>query len=508
MELHVTMSHPTRRGFLKSTSAAIAAGALPGCVSQAERSAGKPASVSRRSIPPHLPISPEGVHAYTDRPSVAAGDTIRFHVSSTLPHEFQICRLGPDVETPGQDEVLQSWRVDHPAMQPIHPGSYIHVEQGLRADREIRAITLECWVRMWNGSGWQGVITQFDEGQPDGFGLFVNEDFAVAFCAGGEPSIQEAAHRSAPGLLTRPGEKDTIFTMPPARWHHVAATVDGTRARIFVDGRGVGEWTLRGPLRAGTAPLRIGAFGRQGQADGFLDADISMPAIHSRALTPGEVRERFHGKAQESPARDDLFACWPLTEEKGDRVADVSSHQRHGRIINHATWMIGGPGFNADVPRFGNYEPTEDPTRGHGLRLASDDLYDCRWKPTFEYRVSEDARSGAYVGRIRMQVDGEERISHTLFIVKKAAAAAKAPIAFVFSTNSWRAYSATPFCPAWPGIKMSIPTSGYAADPDDRKAPYCFYRLHRGGQPAYQVGMNMPWPTVGPYTLEEATAAD
>ena len=49
--------------------------------------------------------------------------------------------------------------------------------------------------------------------------------------------------------------------------------------------------------------------------------------------------------------------------------------------------MIGGPGFDADVPRFGTYDPAKDPRRGHGLRLASDDLFDCRWKASHEYRL-------------------------------------------------------------------------------------------------------------------------
>jgi predicted ATPase len=39
--------------------------------------------------------------------------------------------------------------------------------------------------------------------------------------------------------------------------------------------------------------------------------------------------------------------------------------------------MIGGPSFNAAVSQFGTYDPA---TRGHGLRFASDDLFDCRWR--------------------------------------------------------------------------------------------------------------------------------
>ena len=53
-----------------------------------------------------------------------------------------------------------------------------------------------------------------------------------------------------------------------------------------------------------------------------------------------------------------VLASWPCGEERGDHVADVSTVQRAGRIINHASWQIGGPSFDAsNVPRFGEYDP-------------------------------------------------------------------------------------------------------------------------------------------------------
>ena len=483
------MSQETRRDFLKKSGAALAAGALlpAGCVTTPRR------QTFQAEIPLHRSIEIEGVHVYADELSVAAGETIRFYLSGTLPYEFQVCRLGQDVDSPLQDEVLQSWRVEDPVMQPIHPGSYVAVEKPL-ADRELPALTLECWIRLWKGVGRQGVITQLDGSWPGGYGLFVEEDGAVSFSAGGGVRSTEA------GLLSRPAEDEEYFTNPPAKWHHVVATTDGTRQEIFVDGRRVGRWNAPGAVKPGTAPLRIGAFGHGGRADGFLDADLAMPAIYARALSEDEIKERFSAKALQPPVSDGLLACWPLDEELGDRIADVSGHQRYGRIVNHGTWMIGGPTFDPKVGQFADYDPAEDATRGHGLGLASDDLYDCRWTPTFEYRIPEDAKSGVYVGRIRFGRDGEERLSHAAFIVKKAAAAAKAPIAFLFSTNTWKAYSATPFCPTWPGIKKTVDNWGHEVDPNDPKAAYCFYRHHRGGQPAFQMGMRMPWSVAGPYT--------
>ena len=143
--------------------------------------------------------------------------------------------------------------------------------------------------------------------------------------------------------------------------------------------------------------------------------------------------------------------------------------------------------------------PRRTPARGHGLRLASDDLFDCRWKVSHEYRLSDDARSGIYAGRIRFHQDGDDRLYHVVFIVKKAASRKRAPIALICSTNTWKAYAATPFSPTWKGIKKSIGNNGFANSAGDPPA-FCFYRPHKGGQGTYQIGFRMPWPIVGPYT--------
>ena len=91
-----------------------------------------------------------------------------------------------------------------------------------------------------------------------------------------------------------------------------------------------------------------------------------------------EVQARFADRGLHTPRGRAVLACWPLREERGDVVADASGHQRTGRIVNHGTWMIVGPAFEPNrVNEFSDdgYDPLTDPTRGHGLRLASDDLY-------------------------------------------------------------------------------------------------------------------------------------
>ena len=59
-------------------------------------------SADPAAIPPHRPLTDEGIHAYANRVSVAAGDVINFYVSSSYPYELQVCRLGTDVDSPAR----------------------------------------------------------------------------------------------------------------------------------------------------------------------------------------------------------------------------------------------------------------------------------------------------------------------------------------------------------------------------------------------------------------------
>jgi hypothetical protein len=504
------MTDPNRREFLASAGAALAASPFlvadqgPGEHGPTSESATLPAP-----FPPHRPMAVEGVHAYTDRVSVAAGEVVRLHVSSSHPYELEICRLGTDVDGPARDQVLHSFGPSPAAVQPIHPGSYLIVDRPLDPEMTLSALTLEVWIRRWRTVGRQAIIGQFDLPAQCGYGLFVYEDGSIGFYLGdGRAFVASNLKRTEPGQLRMEVNPQGLKTFPdntPSsvlsnQWHHVVVRFDGTTGQVWVDGRPGDEWVITGPVQPGEAALRIGAAAHEGASAEFLDADIAMPAIYARALTPAEIAARFADRGLTHPNGPHLLACWPLDEERGERAADASSHGRHARIINQATWMIGGPAFHADVPRFGTYDPSKDPRRGHGLRLASDDLFDCRWKASHEYRLPDDASSGIYAGRIRFRLDGDERLYHTVFIVKKSAVRPKAPIAFLCSTNTWRAYGATPFSPTWKGLKKSIGNNGFANSPGDPPA-FCFYRPHHAGQGTYQVGFKMPWPIVGPYTL-------
>jgi len=429
----------------------------------------------------------QGLHAYAEK-IMAAGETVRFRVSSTVPYGLSVCRLGWGVDDPAGDRVLATLPKAPPVGQPIHPGSFVYVEKALPADEALEALSLECWVRPWRVKGWQTLVSQYDYPTACGLGLFLGAEGHVQFYLGDGGAYREDLVHTGPQLVER-------------RWHHVACTWDGKTKSLFVDGKPAGAWPFAGPVKPGPAPLRLAGCGYDGPTVNLLDGDLAGPVIYGRALSAEEVAERFERKGLEPAAGEGVLAFWPLNEERGERIADASGNARHGRIVNCGTWMIGGPSFDGSkVPRYGEYDPAEDPRRGHGLRFASDDLYDCRWQVTHEVRIPKTARPGLYVGRFEFEIDGVPRLYHVTFVVKKAPDARKAPILVIASTNSWLAYSATAFAVTPPGTHYHWGTEGITNGPGNPPA-YCMYRNHRAGQPAYKVGVNRPWPNAGPYVL-------
>jgi N,N-dimethylformamidase len=413
-------------------------------------------------------FDPPGVYAYAAN-SIAAGETVHFHVSSDRDYQLSIYRLGADPDSSASDVELQRFPPSPARIQSIHPGSYVHVAKALPASQALGAFSAECWVRPWRTDRWQGLVTQHRFPDACGFGLFLANGVVHAYLGDGGP-FQEAALHAGPPI-------------PARRWSHVVVTWDGREASLHVNGECSRRWAFTGPLVPGPSPLRLGAYGFV-DVDGrpktaqFLDGDLAMPVLYDRALDAAEIHRRFSALPPTVPVTPGVLACWPLAEERGSTVGDVSRHARSGDIVNHASWMIGGPGYNAaGVPRYGSYDPRQDSTRGHGLRFASDDLYDCAWSVTQSFTLPADTTPGLHVGRIR--VNGSV-VYEVPFVVRRSADRPRAQILVLCATSTWLAYSAA-FAGTGPAFSC--------------------YTTHEAGQPTFQLGLHMPMEAAGVYAL-------
>ena len=443
-------------------------------------------STTSSGIPQHHAITLPGLHAYAQK-SIAAGEEIEFRVSSSVPYDLSVVQLGADPENREKDSVLKRLRVEQPQSQPIHPGSYVHVAKGLPNERRLSQLTLECWIRPFSLNGWQGLITQHDYPDSCGIGLFLSEGRVAFMTDAGGAHNPASLHQTEPGLIKA------------QRWHHVVASWDGKKKRIYVDGKLAGEFRFNAAVWPGRTALRIGAYGSSGAASSFYNGDVAMCAVYGRALNEDQIKQRFADRGLTAPKDEHLLGCWSFKEERGTRVADATSHGRDGRIINRGTWMIGGPSF--DATKIGrhdqDYDPTKDAKRGHGLRLAADELYNARWNVNHRFRIPTDAKSGAYAGRFDFKLNGKPMRYFVTFIVRRPESRPKAPLLVLVSSSTWLAYNSAPF-PVNHGWGLINMGTGGLASSHPGAPKYSCYSDHRNGQPTYKVGMKVPWPAAGP----------
>ena len=437
-------------------------------------------------IPPHQPVALPGLHAYAQK-SIAAGEDIEFRVSSRVPYQLSVVKLGADPDNRENDPVLKTFDIDAPRSQPIHPGSYVHVANGLPSERRLNACTLEGWFRPFSLDGWQGLITQHDYPHRAGIGLFLNQSRVVFITAGGGAFDPASLHQTRSGLIK------------PHHWHHLVASWDGKTKRIYIDGKPVAEFPFVGAVRPGQTALRLGAYGSEGVATSFFNGDLAQCVVYGKALTAEQVAKRFAGQGYTAVRGTDVLGSWPFSEERGTKVADSGPDGRDGRIVNRGTWMIGGPGFDAtSIGRHDrSYNPVQDPNRGHGLRLAADELYDARWEVSHRFQIPADARPGVYAGRFDFDINGKAQRYFTTFIVRKPAEQKKAPLLVLMSSNTWLAYNSVPF-PVNHGPELIKMGTGGLPSSHTSAPTYSFYSDHRNGQPTYKVGMKVPWPAGGP----------
>lgn len=434
-----------------------------------------------RDAPPVVPPRPRaldlpGLHAYADRHGVDAGGTLVLHVSSSVPYRLRVVRCGTRVDDPASDETVADLGEFPARPQPIRPGSFVVVDEGIPAAPA--ALAIECWVRTFRPAGEQTILAQ---GPRDG-------GIGVGITAEGRVEAWGPCPLAGGRLEAR-------------RWHHVVAQWGAGGASLWLDGMEVSTGACRHGITAPGGPLLLAAAEVDGAATRFLEGDLAMPAVYGRTLAPAEIAARFAGLGLEPAAGRDLLACWPLAEEKGEVVADVGPRAAHGRIVNLATWMIGGPSFDAArVERYGDrYDPARDATRGHGLRFAGDDLYDCGWEPTHSVALPATARPGIHAARFDFAIDGQPRVAWVTFVVRRAAARPRPPLLVLCSTSTWLAYNSAPFCVNQPS-RPFLGTGGHALAHPAAPAFSC-YRDHHAGQPTYQIGLRMPWPSAGPDVL-------
>ena len=375
---------------------------------------------------------------YSDRLSVAPGETIRFMVSCHEPaYEARLVQLihgDPSPRGPGFKELEIASPIDgrYPGrIQSIAAGSFIRVDHHPELNLT-SGFTIGAWIKpTLPGRGAQGILAKFDRAAQRGYSLELNEAGALFLRVGN-------------------GEKTSAFeTDAPLRtgnWCFVLASFDPIARSVTLLQRSLDLWPID-PANAtvvsnsgdacsaaNETPLVIGAgaIGVDGGPIGCFNGKIDNPSIIGRAATHGEASEIAVRSVPEMP-RDAMVARWNFScGMASSSVHDEGPHECHGRAINLPTRAVTGHLWSGD-----HHDPAGSPAEYTAIHFHEDDLEDALWDADFELAVPEDLKSGVYAIRLR----AGEFEDYLPFVVRPPRGRATTKIVYLISTFTYLAYA-------------------------------------------------------------------
>ncbi len=395
-------------------------------------------------------MQPTTIHGYSDRLSVAPGETIEFKVSCETAGRYraQLVRLvngDTNPAGPGFREVEIDSPVngDYPArFQPIDPGSCVRVDDPAALLQPAGAFTLHAFILPTTpAKPDQGILGRYALDAGRGYALVVHE---------GRLGLQLGAAN---------GQLRILADAPLAAglWYSVAAVYDPARRTVslyqqpvvnpvnsllspcVVDPAAVvvERPVEHGPADAGTTFVIAGlaTHPESGDIDAHFNGKIDSPKVWARALALAELAALATGAA---PPRGDLLACWDFADGIGrhgipaDRVADRGPHGLHGRCVNLPTRAVTGWNWDGDEENF-----RHAPGQYGAIHFHDDDLDDCRWDTDARLAVPADLKSDVYALRLRLG-EAEEYLP---FFVLPPRGTATAKVLFLVPTASYLAYA-------------------------------------------------------------------
>lgn len=391
---------------------------------------------------------------YSDRLSVAPGQTIRFMVScDRSEYDAQLVRLihgDENPDGPGFKQVLVPSEIDGRyagRRQAIRSGSYVEIP--LPPGIIGAALAFSVYLQPTNpGAGEQVIASIGEPSGGSGWGLALAKDGAVELVVGSTRiSTGAPVHRWA--------------------WYRIECTIEG--------GRGAVRQT---PVRA--LPNDPSAGEGAGQV---ALPPLAGPLILGAMRTAGGMAACFDGKL-DAPVLAGVGAWDFAADMSSDRVTDRSPNGRHGWTVNTPTRAVTGHAFDGSVADF-----HLAPGQWSAIHLHRDDLEDAGWNVAFSLTIPADLPSGVYAAWLRSGDDED----HLPFTVRPPRGVARSRIAVLMSTLTYTVYAN--FTDLGPGAWEEGATNTWAssaphADPSlfrdvyryiDENALYGTYDLHVDG---------------------------
>ncbi|MBM3518674.1 MAG: LamG domain-containing protein, partial [Alphaproteobacteria bacterium] len=382
------------------------------------------------------------ITGYSDKISVAPGETIAFMVSCDGVREYRadVVRVVHGDENPagpGLREVVIRTPVNRTyngRRQAIHMGSSVLVPAHPVLDG-LDSFTVQCMV--WPTTpkkGEQCLIARWNARTKAGFQLLIDGSGAVALRIGDGKGKAQIVSAGKP-LLQREWCLVGASYDPAAKRITVYQDPQRTYARVDTGARVRAAATVR--CVPGAGPLVFAAYcerlvGERAITAGHFNGKIDSPRLSSRALKRSEMEQLLRAPIP-SKLVESLVGCWDFAREiPTTRVIDLSAHGLHGEIVNLPARAMTGYNWTGAEPKWSNA-----PEQYGAIHFHDDDIYDAQWDADFTLTIPRGMKSGCYAARLR----GGGHEEYIPFYVRAPLAKPTAKILYLAPTASYMAYA-------------------------------------------------------------------
>jgi hypothetical protein len=150
----------------------------------------------------------------------------------------------------------------------------------------------------------------------------------------------------------------STHTFAPGHFYHVAATYDGTTAKLYVNGVLEGQCTPTTPLTYDSSPWTIGSSNANFRSIGYArtwNGVIDEAQIYNRALSASEIQAIYNaGQSQPAPTPGAVPTVAPAQVQSSGSAAPINAGTGDLTPSTSAAFFVNGrPLVNSTAPAFG-----------------------------------------------------------------------------------------------------------------------------------------------------------